>query len=118
MIRPTGEAITVMLCLEPVDFRKQIPGLAAIVEGDLAYDPFAPVIYGFTNKRRDHCRLLAWENSGFVLWAKKLEKARFHWPKPQSPTCSLTVQELNWLLDGMNLANWQPHASLHFESVV
>ena len=32
MIRPPNEGIEVRLCVEPVDFRKQIPGLAALVQ--------------------------------------------------------------------------------------
>jgi transposase len=35
----------------------------------------------FTNKRKDRCRILCWERSGFVLWLKKLEADRFAWPR-------------------------------------
>ena len=41
MIRPPNEGIEVWLCVEPVDFRKQIPGLAALVQDTLAMDPFS-----------------------------------------------------------------------------
>jgi transposase len=36
-----------------VDFRKQINGLAELVEGELALDPFSAKIFAFTNRRRD-----------------------------------------------------------------
>ena len=32
MIRPANEGIEVWLCVEPVDFRKQITGLATLVQ--------------------------------------------------------------------------------------
>ena len=41
MIRPPNEGVEVWLCVEPVDFRKQIPGLAALVQDTLAMDPFS-----------------------------------------------------------------------------
>ena len=41
MIRPPNEGIDVWLCVEPVDFRKQITGLAALVQDTLAMDPFS-----------------------------------------------------------------------------
>ena len=36
MIRPANEGIEVWLCVEPVDFRKQITGLATLVQDALA----------------------------------------------------------------------------------
>ena len=36
MIRPPNEGVEVWLCVEPVDFGKQIPGLAALVHDTLA----------------------------------------------------------------------------------
>ena len=77
MIRPPNEGIEVWLCVEPVDFRKQIPGLAALVQDTLAMDPFSAHLFVFTNRRRTQCRILYWERCGFVLWQKRLERARF-----------------------------------------
>ena len=74
MIRPPNEGIEVWLCVEPVDFRKQIPGLAALVQDTLAMDPFSTHLFVFTNRRRTQCRILYWERCGFVLWQKRLER--------------------------------------------
>ena len=57
MIRPPNEGIEVWLCVEPVDFRKQIPGLAALVQDTLAMDPFSAHLFVFTNRRRTQCRI-------------------------------------------------------------
>ena len=43
---------------------------------------------------------------------KRLERERFHWPRGEHATVTLTGQELNWLLDGFDLARWRPHTAL------
>ena len=45
MIRPPNEGIEVWLCVEPVDFRKQMTGLAALVQDTLAMDPFSTQLF-------------------------------------------------------------------------
>ena len=117
MIRPAVELTGIYLCIEPVDFRKQINGLAALVQDELALDPFSEQLFAFTNRRRDRVRILVWERSGFVLWMKRLERERFHWPRGDGPTVTLSGQELNWLLDGYDLSRWRPHQRLDYQWV-
>ena len=52
MIRPAHHGIEVWLCVEPVDFRKQIPDLATLVQDQLSMDPFSAQLFVFTNRRR------------------------------------------------------------------
>jgi transposase len=48
-----------------------------------------------------------------------LEKERFFWPKSgQSGTVTLTVQQLNWLLEGYDIKRMKPHQTLDFQSVL
>ncbi len=117
MMRPSNTLQSVYLCLEPVDFRLQINGLAARVQEDLALDPLSEHLFAFTNRRRDRVKVLYWERNGFVLWQKRLERDRFHWPRGHEQTMTLTGQELNWLLDGFDLRQWRPHARLHYTQV-
>lgn len=116
-MRPPSDGVAVYLCLDPVDFRKQINGLAALVQEVLALDPFSEQLFVFTNRRRDRVKVLYWERSGFVLWMKRLERERFHWPRGDGATMTLSGQQLNWLLDGFDLARWRPHRRLHFDAV-
>lgn len=116
-MRPPHDGVEVYLCLDPVDFRKQINGLAALVQDVLRHDPFSEALFVFTNRRRDRVKVLYWERSGFVLWMKRLERERFHWPLGDDATLTLSGQELNWLLDGFDLARWRPHRRLHFDAV-
>ena len=74
MIRPALRDIEVYLCVEPVGFRKQFNGLSMLVESELSLDPLSSAVFAFTNRRRDRVKLLVWENNGFVLWLKRLER--------------------------------------------
>ncbi|MBS9834889.1 IS66 family insertion sequence element accessory protein TnpB [Vibrio alginolyticus] len=33
----------------------------------------------FTNKQRDKIKVLYWDKTGFALWYKRLEKAKYKW---------------------------------------
>jgi len=116
-MRP-GDDVEVLLCCEPVDFRKAINGLSIMVEQELALDPFGPRIFAFTNRKRDRLKLLYWDRTGFALWLKRLENARFPWPEPGDKTVTMTGRELNWLLDGIDWFRLKPHAVLSYDSVL
>ena len=105
------------VCVEPVDFRKQMNGLATLVQDVLAMDPFSAQLFAFTNRRRTHCRILYWERSGFVMWQKRLERERFAWPKRDDTTVTLTGAELNLLLDGYDIWHIHPHQRLAYASM-
>ena len=117
MLRAREDAPLVYICVEPVDGRKQINGLAQLVQDQLSMNPFSEQLFVFTSKRRDRCRILYWEKSGFVLWMKRLEKARFAWPKLRGDetVVELSARELNLLLDGYDVWSMRPHARLHYE---
>lgn len=110
----------VYVYLQPVDFRKNIDGLAAIVELELELNPFAPSLFVFSNRQRDKVKLLYWERNGFVLWYKRLEKQRFKWPLLQAGTTTRSIgqEQLSWLLDGIDLDQIKPHSTLHFGEVM
>jgi transposase len=115
MLRP-GNEVQVYLYSEPVDMRKSMNGLSILVEQEMDLSPNMDALFVFCNRGRDKIKLLCWERNGFIVWYKRLEKQRFRWPKANS-TLSLTGQELNWLLDGFDIFNNQPHSPLNFDSV-
>jgi transposase len=120
MMRPADSLEAVYLCAEPVDFRKGMDGLAALVESALGGDAFGGGLFAFVNRGRNRVKILYWERSGFCLWQKRLEEAHFAWPRHLAKGASirLTGQQLNWLLDGFDLARWQPHKALKYQSVL
>ena len=119
MMRPSSELPLVYLCRLPVDFRKGIQGLAVLVEAELMLDPFSAQLFVFTNRRRNAVKCLYWERNGFCLWHKKLERERFKWPGDrEGAVISLTGQQLNWLLDGYDIGQLQPHRALKYKTVL
>lgn len=115
MLRPDSD-IQVYLYAEPVDMRKSIDGLSLLVEKEMELSPMSDALFVFCNRARDKIKLLCWENNGFIVWYKRLEKQRFRWPS-SGESLSLSGQELNWLLDGFDIFNNQPHARLFIDSV-
>jgi transposase len=101
---------------EPVDGRKAINGLALLVEQSLKLDPFAPAVFVFSNRRRDRIKLLVWDRTGFWLMLKRLEADRFRWPK-EAAVVELTVEQLHWLLAGIDLAALRPHPERRYRHV-
>lgn len=104
------EDLRVYLHRAPVDFRLNINGLAALVEKGLGLDPFARAVYVFGNRRRNRIKILGWDRNGFWLLMKRLEQDRFVWPD-ESRVPALTIEQLHWLLEGIDVAVVHRHAS-------
>lgn len=117
-MRPSNELAAVYVCREVVDFRKGMNGLAALVEEVLGQDPFSEQLFVFCNRRRDRVRILYWERNGFCLWQKRLEQDRFSWPRRgPGELITLTGQQLNWLLDGIDVMRLKRHDRLRYRRV-
>ena len=102
--RPAQNMPKIYLYRDPVDFRKQSAGLAAIVEQELGHNPFDGGLYAFSNRQRNKIKCLFWEDNGFCLYYKRLEQKQFHWPRHlDDEVVTLSGQQLNWLLDGLNI---------------
>lgn len=120
LMHPGYSMGTVYMHRDPVDFRKQINGLSAIVEQELALTPFTQALFVFINRRRTSIKILYWHRNGFCLWQKRLERDRFHWPSAveASSVCTLSAKQLEWLLEGFDLWRNKPHKSLNYKATM
>ena len=100
IVPPTG--IRVLVATKPVDFRKGMDGLAALVQEELKADPFSGVIYVFRAKRADRVKLLFWDQTGLCLLGKRLEGGQFRWPAIQDGVMRLSPAQLAALLEGLD----------------
>ena len=108
-----GERI--YLYRRPVDMRKSIDGLCALVDTELGRNPADRCLYAFINRGGDKIKLLIWHINGFWLLYKRLEKQRFIWPDWfEGETLPLEAQQLDQLLDGYNLNGLRPHRAVSF----
>jgi len=110
------EDLKVYLHRESIDFRLNINGLALLVEKALGLDPFAACVYVFSNRRRNRVKILGWDRNGFWLLLKRLEQDRFVWPTAEAVP-ALTVEQLHWLLEGIDIGVVQRHPQRLYERV-
>jgi transposase len=99
--------IPVLIATRPVDFRKQMDGLAALVKEALGA-PFSGAIYVFRSKRSDRVKLLWWDGTGICLMGKRLESGQFRWPAIEDGTMRLTPAQLATLLEGLEWRHIEP----------
>ena len=92
----------IYLALEPTDMRKGFDGLAAQVSHVLRRDPFSGHLFLFRGKRGDRLKALYWDGSGLCLFAKRLERGRFVWPRIEQGAVTLTPAQLAMLIEGMD----------------
>ena len=92
----------VFLAVGSTDMRKSINGLSVLVEQAMGHNPFTGDLFVFCNRRRNMIKILYWDKNGFALWHKRLEKHRFHWPTRTHENVRLGMQELKWLLAGLD----------------
>ena len=112
MLIPTPSRI--LIARDPVDFRKQIDGLAAICEVHLKEVPLNGTLFVFRNRSGSALKMLVWTFGGFLLLYKKLERGRFRWPVLEADRGQITPAELAALLEGIDLSQarrlkrWNP----------
>ncbi|WP_313163238.1 IS66 family insertion sequence element accessory protein TnpB [Sedimentibacter sp.] len=89
------------------DFRKQIDTLCAMVIDKFKLDPYTgSSVFIFCNRKRNAIKVLRFEDNGFILAHKKLidvDKMKFQWPKNETEVKDITLEQLRWLLQGLNI---------------
>jgi transposase len=65
-------AVRIFIATTPVDLRKSIDGLRAIVEEEIEEDAYSGHLFVFVSRRCDRVKILAWDKGGFVLLYKRL----------------------------------------------
>ena len=100
--------VKLLAAVNPVDFRRGIDGLVAIVESEFSSEAMSGHIFIFLNKRANQVRLLFWERDGFCLLTKRLEVGtfrRFNIPADAPPHVELEPAELVLLLEGIDVTS-------------
>jgi transposase len=97
---PAG--VHVWLAAGATDLRKGFDGLSAIVQTQLAEDPFSGQLFVFRGRAGDRVKILWWSGDGLCLFAKRLERGRFVWPQATHGTVALSAAQLSMLLEGID----------------
>ena len=105
-----GGGLKVLLATQPVDFRRGVHGLAALVAQALSADPYCGDVFIFRSKRSDRLKLIAWDGSGMVLVTKWLEAGRFTWPPIKEGAVHLSAAQMALLIEGLDWTGSAPKA--------
>lgn len=92
--------VQIYCCRQPTDMRRGFDGLSHAVMSLGWPDPAEGAFYVFRNRRGDRLKILYWDQDGFVLWYKRLEKGTFRLPEGDSDR--IDRQELLLLLEGLD----------------
>lgn len=97
------EGIKILVSTEPIDARKSIDSLSCLIPDKFCDNPQSGNLFLFFNKAKDKVKILYWDNLGFVLYYKRLEKHRFAVPKLTDISClEITEMQLYGLLSGLD----------------
>jgi transposase len=87
--------VRVLVWSAPVDFRRGMDSLAALVQVTLRLDPFAGDVFVFRSRRSDRVKLLLYDGTGLILITKRLEAGRFKWPPVTDGVVRLSALQLS-----------------------
>src|SRR5690349_8049204 len=85
------------------DMRKGYDGLSGLVRNEWKKDPLCGDVFIFLSRQRNKIKLLHWQNDGFVIYSKRLEKGTFELPKNHS--IEISSHQLQFILDGIDLSS-------------
>jgi transposase len=97
---PSGTSIWIAAGV--TDLRRGFTGLSAVAQTVLEQDPHSGHVFVFRGRRGDLIKLLWWDGDGLCLFAKRLERGRFIWPKAEKGTVALSRAQLSMLLEGID----------------
>jgi transposase len=104
MIQVTPQ-MRILVCMQSVDFRKGIDGMAAVCRNKLFQDPHEGTVFLFRNRVKSTLRILMYDGQGFWLCTKRLSKGQFQWwPKDSSSTAIISSWDLLTLIGNGNPA--------------
>jgi transposase len=114
-------SVRVFLAVGPTDMRRSMDGLSALVRDRLRLEPLSGHLFLFRNRRGDRLKILVWDQSGFWVLYKRLEKGTFSWPRSSvEGRLELRTSELLLLLSGDDITrprrtNWYDRLSENVE---
>lgn len=102
--------------LSPVDMRKSINGLSALVLSVFKKQPTSGHVFVFYNHSKDKVKILYWDRNGFILHYKRLEKGKFQFKKTADEVVELSSEQLNWLLAGLDFMLMRDFSELNYSN--
>jgi transposase len=90
------------------DMRKGAYSLSGLVRNEMNQDVQSGDVFIFIGRRGNKIKLLQWDNDGFALYEKGLERGSFERPViNEQGNCNITAQQLQYILQGVVLKSIQ-----------
>lgn len=69
----------VFMCINHIDFRKQIGGIKKYVRDEMKLSPFSSAYFVFISRNKKSIKILQYDGQGMWLHHKKLSEGKFKW---------------------------------------
>lgn len=92
----------IFVAVVPVDLRRGLDGLCALIQHGLALNPFDGAWYLFRNKAKTRLKLVIFDGTGFWLCTRRLERGTWVWPKAGDPAMTLSYAQFLLLVQGQD----------------
>jgi transposase len=107
--------VKVYLGLGSTDMRKSIDSLGILVAEHLKQNVLSGHLFAFCNRSRTIMKILYWDRNGFCLWHKRLERDKFRWPESEKEVEEINVQQMRWLMEGLDICQARAHENHNYE---
>ncbi len=92
------------------DMRKGFDSLSGLVRSEFKMNPLSGDVFIFLSRTRNKIKLLQWQNDGFAIYYKRLEKGRFELPENKNESCfKISSQQLMLIMEGIKLSSIKKH---------
>jgi len=96
--------VRIFLCTTPTDIHYSFDRLLGRTREIFEQDPMDGHLFLFVNRNRDRLKLLFWDQDGFCIFYKRLERGTFQLlTTADGPGRELTYAQLVRLLGGLDL---------------
>jgi len=93
----------IFLSRAPTDMRRGIDRLVSTVISEFGEDPRAGDCFVFIGRDRRRLKVLAWDEGGYWLCAKRLDAGTFAMPASEEATVVMSPAHMHLLLAGIDV---------------
>lgn len=104
----TVNSTRIFLCTDDTDMRKSFDSLNGIIRRSMSLDPLSGYLFVFKNKRGDRIKCVYWDETGFAMWYKVLQRGTFQFPSLEKYSCAgveIDASTMRLILDGIDLSS-------------
>ena len=84
----TVNGTRIFLCTDDTNMRKSFDSLNGIIRRSMNLDPLSGYLFVFQNKRGDRIKCVYWDETGFAMWYKVLQRGTFQFPSLEKYSCA------------------------------